>query len=228
VGWARRAPWRSPTKAAIWPSAAAIAVAVDVSRGEDIARFADTVSKAYGRVDILVNNSGGPRPGTFDQLDDGAFAQATDLLLLNVVRTTKAFLPLLRLSGEGGRIITITSTSAREPIANLMLSNALRAAVSGWSKTLSRELAAERILVNCVAPGSIDTERISELIAVNAANQATSQDAVRAALRTKIPLGRFGEPVEFAAAVAFLAGATASFITGTTLYVDGGASASVA
>jgi 3-oxoacyl-[acyl-carrier protein] reductase len=203
-----------------------VAHAVDVTKPETITAFADQVTKAYGRVDVLVNNGGGPPPGTFDALDERQFSLAAELLLLNTVRTTKAFLPLLRRSRQG-RIITITSTATREVLPNLMLSNSLRAAVAGWSKTLARELAPEGITVNCVAPGTVGTERIEELIAANAQRTGTTADVARAALLTRIPSGRFGRPEEFAAAVAFLAGRPASFVTGTTMVVDGGQTATV-
>lgn len=204
-----------------------LARAVDVTRGEQIAAFVAEAAATYGRIDILVNNSGGPPPGPFDALDESAFSQACELLLLNVVRATKAALPTLRAGRRGGRIITITSTATREVLPNLMLSNAVRAAVAGWSKTLARELAAEGITVNCVAPGTIGTERIDELVQASAARQGKPPEEVRAQLLARIPSGRFGTPEEFAAAVVFLASQRASFITGTTVYVDGGQTATV-
>jgi 3-oxoacyl-[acyl-carrier protein] reductase len=204
-----------------------LAQAVDVTRPGDITAFAARVAAEYGHVDVLVNNGGGPPPGTFDSLDDLAFSAATELLLLNVVRTTKAFLPLLRAQRGQGRIITVTSAGAREPLANLMLSNALRPAIHGWTKTLAKELGPEGITVNCVAPGIVGTERIDELVAANSARLDRTPEQVRADMIARIPLGRFGRPEEFAAAVAFLASARASYISGTTIYVDGAAMASV-
>jgi 3-oxoacyl-[acyl-carrier protein] reductase len=201
--------------------------ALDVTRPAAIAAFAARVGRELGRVDVLVNNGGGPPLGTFDQLDDTAFAKATELVLLNAVRTTKAFLPLLRAHGQGGRIITITSASAREPLPNMILSNALRPAIHGWSKTLAKELGPERITVNCVAPGIVGTERIDELVASNAGRQNRTPEQIRAEMIARIPAGRFGRPEEFAAAVAFLASARASYISGTTIYVDGAQMASV-
>lgn len=197
---------------------------VDVMRPETIAAFAAQVKAAWGHINILVNNSGGPLPGGFDELKPEDFQAAADLLLLNNVRTTKLFLPLLRArpKGEPGRILTITSLAAREPLADLMLSNSLRAAATGWSKSLANELAPECITVNCVAPGTIATERIQELIRLRAQRSGKPESEIKAAMEARIPFRRFGKPEEFASAVAFLSSRRASFISGTTLYVDGG------
>ncbi len=197
-----------------------LARALDVRDAAAHTAFAADVRATYGRCDIVVLNSGGPQPGTFDTLDADAFQSANELLLLNPVRATKAFLPLIREGRRGGRIIAITSVSVREVIANLMLSNSLRAAVTGWAKTLARELGPEGITVNCVAPGTIGTERIAELVAANAGRQGVDEALIRQQMLARIPVGRFGRPEEFAAAVAFLASQRASFISGTTMVVD--------
>lgn len=200
---------------------------VDVKKPDTLAAFVKHVEGEYGAVNILVNNSGGPKAGRFDDLDVTDFQVAAELLLLNVVGTTKAFLPMIRKAEGIKRILTITSIAVREPIANLMLSNSLRAAVTGWSKTLARELGPEKITVNCVAPGTIATERIEELAKANAARMGISVEQVVEQMRQRIPMGRFGEPAEFAAAIAFLCGKPAGYISGTTVYVDGAALASV-
>jgi 3-oxoacyl-[acyl-carrier protein] reductase len=196
-------------------------LAADVNDQDQLARVVRATVDRFGRLDILVNNAGGPPPGTFDTVAEEQWQQAIDLTLLSAVRLTRLALPHLRMQG-GGRIINLTSSSTREPIPNLLLSNAIRAAVAGWAKTLAAELAPENILVNCVAPGRIETERLKELDSANAQRQGRSVDEVRRANEASIPLGRYGRPEEFAAAVAFLASERASYITGITLYVDGG------
>jgi 3-oxoacyl-[acyl-carrier protein] reductase len=201
-------------------------LAADVNQPADLERVVRATVERFGRLDILVNNAGGPPPGTFDTLSDEQWQQAVNLTLMSVIRLTRLALPHLRTQG-GGRIINLTSSSTREPIANLMLSNAIRSAVAGWAKTLATELAPENILVNCVAPGRIATERLQELDDANAKRLGRPVEEVRRANEAAIPLGRYGRPEEFAAAVAFLAGDRASYITGTTLYVDGGKLASV-
>jgi 3-oxoacyl-[acyl-carrier protein] reductase len=193
----------------------------DVTEAGQISAFAERVGREFGRADILVNNSGGPRPGRFVELVDSDFEQAVDLLLLNVVRMVRAFLPLLRGSDQA-RIITITSTSTREPIDNLLLSNAVRSAVLAWSKCLSRELAGDGITVNCLAPGRIETERLSELDAHWARQAGISVEEHRQRVQAGIPLGRYGRPEEIGDVAAFLASRQADYITGIQIVVDGG------
>lgn len=203
-----------------------IGIAADVRHPEDLNRAVETVRREFGRLDILVNNAGGPPPGTFESLDDSAWVTAIELTLMSAVHLTRAALPLLKESASG-RIINLTSTSTREPIANLLLSNSVRAAVVGWAKTIAAELGPAGILVNCVAPGRIATERIAELDEANAGRRGVSAAEIRKESEAAVPLGRLGRPEEFAAAVAFLASERASYITGTTLVVDGGKMASV-
>lgn len=196
-------------------------LAADVTRAEDLERVVRETLARFGRVDILVNNAGGPPVGTFDTLTEDDWRSAVDLTLMSFVRLARLVVPHMR-AQHWGRIINMTSIAAHEPIPNLMLSNSLRAAVVGWSKTLAGELAKDNILVNCVAPGRIDTERVRELDLSTAQAEGIPIEAVRGRHEQAIPLGRYGTPEEFAAAVVFLASTAASYITGTTIHVDGG------
>lgn len=199
-----------------------IGLACDVTRGEDCERLVKEVAQKWGGTDILINNSGGPAPGSFDAADENAWQAAIDSTLMNVVRMSRLCIPHMK-QKKWGRIITITSTSAVQPIDNLMLSNALRGAVHGLSKTLATELAPHGILVNCVLPGMHATDRLTHLSEARAKVSGLTPAEEYAKLSQAIPLGRLGEPAELGAAVAFLASQRASFITGTSLVVDGGA-----
>ncbi|HEY8345740.1 MAG TPA: SDR family oxidoreductase [Symbiobacteriaceae bacterium] len=199
-----------------------LAMVADVRRAEDIQRLVDATLAEYGGVDILVSNTGGPPPGQFQDFDDQAWQEAFENLLLSAVRLTRAVLPSMRARG-GGRIIYITSGSVKQPIPNLILSNSLRAAVTGMMKTLSAEVARDGITVNCVAPGRIDTERVRSLDENTARRTGKDPAQVRAETAAQIPAGRYGTPEEFGNAVAFLCSQAASYITGVTLLVDGGA-----
>jgi 3-oxoacyl-[acyl-carrier protein] reductase len=198
-----------------------LAIDADLRRAADITRAVDETVRAFGGLDILVTNSGGPPSGPFLSLDDEAWRDAIDSLLLSVVRLCRAAIPHMQARG-GGRIIHVTSISVKQPIAGLVLSNALRAAVTGLAKTLALELAPHDILVNCVAPGYTRTDRVVELAEQAAAREGVPPADVERRTVAQIPVGRMGEPGEFAAAVAFLASPGASYITGTTLQIDGG------
>lgn len=198
-----------------------VPIAGDVSQADQAAGVVREAARRLGGLDVLVTNAGGPRAGTFDALTDEDFRQAVDLTFLSVVRLCREAVPLMRARG-GGRIIQITSITARQPVDNLMLSNALRPAVVGFSKSLATELARDRITVNCVAPGYTRTDRVIELNEAVAAREGTTASAVEQRLVASIPMGRLGEPAELAALIVFLASERASYITGTTLQVDGG------
>ncbi len=198
-----------------------LAVAADLTRGEDIVRVVDRTVAAFGGLDILVTNAGGPTSGTFDTLTEADWRAAIDLTLMSVVRLCMAVVPHMRRRG-GGRIIHVTSITVKEPVAGLMLSNALRAAVTGFSKTLATELAPDGILVNCVAPGYTRTDRVIEVNAATARREGVEPAEVERRLVSRIPLGRLGEAAEFGDVVTFLASDRASYVTGVTLQVDGG------
>jgi len=176
---------------------------------------------ARGPFHILVNNSGGPPAGALCQADPNAFEQGFRQHVLAAQTLLIAALPGMRKSSYG-RIINIISTSVKMPIPNLGVSNTIRGAMANWSKTLAGELGADGITVNNVLPGATDTPRLAGLIATGAKKSGQSEAEVAAALRARIPLGRFAQPEETAAAVAFLASPLAAYISGINLPVDGG------
>jgi 3-oxoacyl-[acyl-carrier protein] reductase len=199
-----------------------VAVAADVCEAGTADRLVEEAVQRWGGVDILVNNSGGPPGGVFTDFDDAAWQSAFELLLLNVVRMVRACLPYLRASGHG-RIVNIASTSVRQPIPGLILSNSLRASVVGLAKTLSDELAPDRVTINTVLPGRILTDRLREGFAARAHQMGVPVDELATAeVAKEIPLGRVGEPADLAALAAFLCSDAASYITGQTVAVDGG------
>jgi 3-oxoacyl-[acyl-carrier protein] reductase len=189
-----------------------LAIAGDLSVGADRHRMLKTAFEKYQKIDILVTNSGGPRSGKFEELDQEDWHNAYELLLASTVDLIRGVLPTMK-AQRWGRIISITSQAVKQPVANLILSNSVRASVVGLIKTLASELGAYNITVNNVMPGYTETNRLKNLIA---ANPKVSQAI------NEIPLGRFGQPEEFAAAVTFLASERASYITGVSLAVDGG------
>lgn len=198
-----------------------LALAADVSRHADIVRVVEETVRRFGRLDILVTNSGGPKAGLFGAISDSDWRDAIELVLMSAVRLCAEAVPHMRRAG-GGRIIHVTSVSAKQPIPGLMLSNALRPAVTGFAKTLAAELARDNILVNCVAPGYTRTERVAELAQATAAREGVPLETVQARNVQDIPLGRMAEPEDIADAVVFLASERGRSITGTTIAVDGG------
>lgn len=199
-----------------------LAVPTDVTRAEDITNIVAATIKEFGRLDILVNNAGGPPPGMFEQFGDEQWQKAFELNLLSTVRLIRQVLPHMRQSG-GGRIINIVSTSVKQPIDGLLLSNAIRPGVVGLAKTLSIELAPDNITVNNVCPGRILTDRLRQGPNMQAKlAQGMSEEEVLKEQAKDIPMQRLGRPEELGALVAFLASEQAGYITGTTIQVDGG------
>lgn len=191
---------------------AAGAVAADVSDPAQLQQLLEATREIIGDPDILIVNAGGPPPGLAAELGDEAWARGYDLTLMSAVRLARACLPAMR-SRKWGRIVNVTSMSVKEPIANLTLSNAFRAGVTGFARTLATEVAADGITVNNVAPGATDTQRIRQL---NPTPEAL------AAVAARIPAQRIATADEVAAAAVFLAGQPAAMITGQTILVDGG------
>ncbi len=188
----------------------ALAVTGDVTSADELERLVQSTVEAFGGIDIVVNNSGGPPRATASQLDAKQVDAAVRLLLDSVVTLTGLSLPHLE-NSPAGRIVNVTSSTVREPIDNLALSNAVRPGVVGWAKSLARELGPKGITVNCVAPGRIDTERIREVYP-----DGPSEDDLAA-----IPLGRLGTTREVGDIVAFLCSERASYVSGTVILVDG-------
>lgn len=184
----------------------------DLSSAADCKRFVEASLKEFGTVDILVTNTGGPPPGKFESFSQSDWDQAFQQLTLSVTTLVKGFIPGMK-EKKWGRIITITSQAVKQPVNNLILSNAVRSSIVGLVKSLSNELGAHNITVNNIMPGYTQTARLSKVIdSAEAAAKITSE----------IPLGRFGKPEDFGSVVAFIAGEPANYITGVSLAVDGG------
>jgi 3-oxoacyl-[acyl-carrier protein] reductase len=197
------------------------AVVADVSIPTDVYNAVAEAERTYGPVDILVTNSGGPRSGRFETLGADDWDAATRLLLSSTVGFVHAVLPGMR-ARRWGRILTITSIAAKQPVDGLMLSNSLRSAVTAFAKTLANEVAAEGVTVNNLMPGYTRTDRVVNLSNQMSASEGTSAEEVIGRWEAEIPMRRIGEPEEFAALAAFLASERASYITGQSIAVDGG------
>lgn len=193
---------------------------VDLGDAASVERLAKAVL-AGGGVDILINNTGGPSTGSILQVDAEAWRGWYQAMAISIFELTRQLLPRMKEKGWG-RIVTVVSSGVEQPIPNLGQSNAIRASIVGWAKSLANEVAAHGITVNCVVPGRIQTERVEEIDAANAQRQGVDVATIADQSRATIPLGRYGQPAEFAAVVAFLASAPAAYVTGSLVRVDGG------
>lgn len=198
-----------------------LSIPADVSVPGDIQRVVESAIERFERIDILVTNAGGPPAGTFEQVTFEQWQAATRLTLYSAVELSRHVLPGMKMRGWG-RILNITSIAVKQPVDNLILSNSLRAAVTGFARTLANEVAANGITVNNILPGYTRTERVEELAKMMAAKQGITPSEFKAKWEQEIPMKRLGEPREFAALAAFLVSERASYITGTSIPVDGG------
>jgi 3-oxoacyl-[acyl-carrier protein] reductase len=193
----------------------------DVSAPADVRRIVETGLERFGRIDILVNNAGGPPSGRFEDLSQDKWDAAVRLTLGSVLEFTRAVLPGMKVRGWG-RVLNITSIAVKQPVDNLMLSNSVRAAVTGFARTLANEVAPFGVTVNNILPGYTRTERVEQLATAAAERESISAEDFVARWESEIPMRRLGETREFAALAAFLVSERASYITGTSIPVDGG------
>lgn len=198
-----------------------VAAAVDMRKADDLASWHAETMLRFGGVDLVFVNTGGPPAGTALSFDDAAWTNAYELLLLSAVRLVRLTVPSMKARG-GGAVVVSTSSAVKEPIPNLALSNVVRASVGALSKVLADELAADKIRVNHLIPGRFDTDRVRELDTIRGKATGASAEDVRTSFAKTIPLGRYGQADEFAAAAIFLFSDASRYITGASLQVDGG------
>jgi 3-oxoacyl-[acyl-carrier protein] reductase len=219
---ARNAEALAETRDALSASGAAVlAVTADVALASDVKRVVASGIEKFGQIDILVTNAGGPPAGTFDSITSEQWNEAVRLTLLSVIELTRQVLPGMKERGWG-RILNITSIAVKQPVENLLLSNSLRAGVTGFARTLANEVAPAGITVNNILPGYTRTERVEELAVMMGGKLGISPAEFKGKWEQEIPMKRLGEPREFAALAAFLVSERASYITGTSIQVDGG------
>jgi len=202
-------------------SADVLALPGDISAPDQVESMVKQAIDRFGRIDILVTNAGGPPSGAFETLTPEMWQAAVNLTLLSVVNLTRAVLPGMK-KRRWGRIINVTSIAVKQPVHGLMLSNSLRSAVTGFARTLANEVAPFGVTVNNILPGYTSTERVTQLSAAAAKREGISEQQAVARWESEIPMGRLGEPREFAAMAAFLASDRASYITAGSIAVDGG------
>jgi 3-oxoacyl-[acyl-carrier protein] reductase len=193
----------------------------DLNKARDVENTFAVVKKQFGSIDILVNNCGGPIPGSFRELKDEDWQSAFELVLMSAVKFSSLILPDMILK-EWGRIINITSISVKQPVENLVLSNSLRSAVTAFAKSLSNEVGRYNVTINNIAPGYTLTSRLYDLAVHRAKNSGLSHEEILSEMAKNVPLTRLARPEEVAALAAFLASNQACYITGTTIPVDGG------
>ncbi|OIJ08172.1 3-oxoacyl-ACP reductase [Anaerobacillus arseniciselenatis] len=193
----------------------------DIKNPDEIKKLVERTVSIFGTIDVLVNNCGGPPAGGFGQFVDDDWYDAFELTLLSYVRTIREVLPYMK-QQQDGRIINITSSSIKQPIDNLTLSNTFRMGVAGLAKSLSQELAPDKILINTVGPGRVATDRLGELDRIKASKLGIDYNEVKQQSENSIPLGRYGEPDELAKTVVFLGSNANTYITGQMILVDGG------
>jgi 3-oxoacyl-[acyl-carrier protein] reductase len=201
--------------------ATTLAVPADVTDAAQVKQLVASGIERFGRIDILVTNAGGPPAGRFDQLTQEQWEQAARLTLYSAVHLAREVLPGMK-ARRWGRILNITSIAVKQPVDNLLLSNSLRAGLTGFARTLANEVAADGVTVNNILPGYTRTERLQELARMMADKLGISAGEFCGKWEAEIPMGRLGEPREFAAVAAFLVSERASYITGTSIQVDGG------
>jgi 3-oxoacyl-[acyl-carrier protein] reductase len=199
----------------------AFAIAANLGSAAEIARWHRATVEQLGPVDLLVTNAGGPPAGPLLSFDERAWQSAFEMLVLGALRMAQQVIPSMA-ERKGGSIVMLTSSSVKQSIANLALSNVLRPAVGALAKALANEYAAHGIRVNHVVPGRISTDRVREIDEINSKKRGISVAEQQKASMASIPMGRYGEPNEFARAVVFLLSPAASYITGATLQIDGG------
>ncbi len=197
----------------------------DITKNSEIVNLVNRTNAEFGGIELLVNNAGGPKAGAFSEMSDDDWQHSFELNLLSYIRIIRETLPFLQ--KQGGKIVNIASSSIKEPIPGLILSNTFRTAIVGLSKTLATELASDNILINTVGPGRIATDRVAHLDQINADKQGVSVKEMEAKMKAAIPLGRYGEPEEFANLVTFLLSEANSYLTGQTYLVDGGSIKSI-
>ncbi|TCP32304.1 3-oxoacyl-[acyl-carrier protein] reductase [Scopulibacillus darangshiensis] len=193
----------------------------DVKNEEDLRALVQETIHQFGSIDILLNNAGGPPAGGFSEVTDQDWQHAFELNLLSYVRMIREVVPSMKENG-GGRIINITSSSIKQPIPNLILSNTFRLGIVGMAKTLAEELAPDNILIHTVAPGRIATDRVTHLDQDKADRTGRTLADIREESEQQIPLGRYGQPEEFAKVVTFLASDACTYMTGDAFLIDGG------